>query len=73
MNLSKKEDLLWSGNPTMAAYELKVQESSSCSVPKAGCLSWPQSPQNPDDVVDSNPVTDGFAGQTRAEASVFLI
>ena len=26
-------------NPTMAAYE-KVQEPSSCSVHKAGCLRW---------------------------------
>jgi hypothetical protein len=27
-------------NPTMGSCEKKVQEISSCSVPKAGCLSW---------------------------------
>lgn len=27
-------------SPTMAVYQWKVQESSSCSVHKAGCLGW---------------------------------
>ena len=27
-------------SPTMAVYQQKVQESSSCSVHEAGCLSW---------------------------------
>jgi hypothetical protein len=42
---NKKGDLLESTNPIgstnpIVGYEQKVQESSSCSFPKVGCLSW---------------------------------
>lgn len=63
-------------DPTMAAYEWKVQESSSCSVPEVGCLSW---------FVCKNPEEVGFndregrlasevrAGRQRADTSFFHV